>query len=152
MKTSRTFLTLFVSAVVILGSLSGACTKEDRTNPCDNTKASSKSISLKMNVRIVTQDGSPVSGAYVEIRIERNACGANDAVDVSNFNGTTNEQGNYSSSTVTLTLDNTMDDAFMTVIAPNLSSSKNFSNKTYTYNDFDDGDSYVVDIELVEDL
>ena len=139
------FLVMFASTVAFY-----SC-KDDEKDACEDTKAAPKTLILKANAITKTQAGLPVAGQAVTMRIERNACGANASMNVHNFSGTTDTLGTFSSSFVSITLDNTLDEIFMTATAPDLNAIKNWSNATFFYNGVNNGDTLIVELKMTED-
>ncbi len=129
-----------------------SCKKDDEVDLCKSTEAAQISITLKAVAKIVDLQNNPIANQVVEFRIEKNACGANAASDIHTFNKVTDTSGMCETDFVTLTLNNTEDEAFVTGTAPNLPSSENWKNTTFKYAAFSDGDTTVTTLNFKKDL
>lgn len=133
-KRHRISTVIFVFCILLLVY---TC-KDDNNDPCKDTTAPDKSITMLVTVEVVDESGNPLPNQAVEIEFERHPCGKSDIL-IELFEGTTDSNGEVNPSPVTITLNNTADDAFVTATAINLVSSKKWSNRTYHYADFSNG-------------
>lgn len=138
MKIKRNLVSVVTIIAVCLLAFNSC--KEETTNPCDDTVAAAKSITFNITVKVEDESGNPISNEVVEIRFERHPCGKSAEV-MALYEANTDQQGEIMKFGVTITLHNTADDAFVTATAINLVSSKNWTNRTYKYNEFENGDT-----------
>ncbi|MBU2651050.1 MAG: hypothetical protein KKA81_08950 [Bacteroidetes bacterium] len=144
--------TLIKPIVILLaGCLILVSCKEEKKDACEDTKAAAKNLTLKATVVVNSNTGVPIAGELVTLRMERNACGANEASYVNNFEGNTDTLGMFSSTYVSMVLDNTLDEAFITSTAPDLPAVKNWSNATIYYHEFSDGDTIEETLTINDD-
>lgn len=135
--------------VLLIFVCSMSCKEEEKTDPCESTKAADKTIKINLTVSVKAQDDTPLPDRAVEVRFERHPCGAS-ATDVVFEEENTDLQGQVVFAQQSISLKNTKDDAFITATVPNLNSSKKFSNKTYHYDDFTNGQEVHVEMEFKE--
>lgn len=137
----------FIALMILVCSI--GCKEEEKTDPCESTAAANKTIRINLTVTVKSQDDTPLSNELVEVRFERHPCGAS-ATDVVFEEENTDLQGQVVFAQQSITLKNTKDDAFITATIPNLNASKKFSNKTYHYDDFSDGEEVEVEMDFKE--
>ncbi len=133
------------TAILFLLMVLFSC-KEENKDPCEDTEAPDKSITMIVTVKVEDETGNPISNEFVEIKFEKHPCGGS-RYTVELIEANTDLQGEVKADSVTITLSNTADDAFVTATAPDLNSSKKWSNRTYHYDDFEDG--HTADLLLV---
>ncbi len=148
----KTAINLLKCLLIVLLISNYSCKKDDEEDQCKKTEAVEITIILKAKAKIRDNQNNPVANELVEFRIERNACGANAASDVHTFQKTTDTAGMCETDYVTLTLNNTEDEAFITGTAPNLASSENWKNTTFKYPSFSDGDTTETTLNFKKDL
>lgn len=149
MKTARILLS---SLLIVLLVANYSCKKDDEEDQCEKTAAATITITVKAVAKILDKQQNPVANEQVDIRIERNACGANAATDVHPFTGNTDSTGVFETTYVTISMNNTEDETFITGTAPNLPSTQNWKNTTYRYSAINDGDTAVTTLNFVKDL
>lgn len=146
-KNNKFFTLCFLAGFLLLAF--STCKEEEKTDPCVSTVAADKTIKLNVTIVVKTATGAPKANEFLEIRFERHPCGAS-AAEVYSTEGNTNAEGKYVCNQVSIILKNTVDDAFVTATAPNLNSSIKYSNRTFHYNDFDDGEIKTIEMVINE--
>ena len=106
------------------------CTGEK--DPCEDTAQPEIEVGVKVNVTVLNNDDSPAPGVHVSVVIYKKPCAA-DPKGHFNFRGVTDENGNFSSTTVYYKLRNSWDQVHVDV--KNTRTGETFHN-FYSYENF----------------
>ncbi len=145
MKTKKAARLVTSGIIILFLIFFSTCKEEEKADPCEATIAPEKTIHLNVTVYVKPSTGGPKTDEFVTVRFERHPCGAS-AAEIYTTQGNTDADGKLVCNQVSIMLKNTVDDAFVTATAPNLNSSVKYSNRTFHYDDFDDGEVKTVEM------